>query len=269
MESSKSCYEPKKLYHYTTSQAFISILEHKKIWVTNYRFLNDYKELILAIKLAHTHSKFDDSYKASLDFLEREPFNLAIFSLSQDKDLLSQWRSYCPGGGYAIGFDFHKLEKILRKRGFTGLKRCIYDEKEQLKIIDNFAENLPLSPVSSSGSEHLIINIHKFLQEVGLLIKHNSFQEENEWRAISNNKSPIFNSTNESKWKVREKDKRLIPFLEVDLKDEADFPICEIVIGPCRDQELAKQAVEVALKAYEIEMPKDALSLSNIPYRNY
>lgn len=35
-----------QLYHYTTQQGLLGILENKCIWATHYKFLNDYSEII-------------------------------------------------------------------------------------------------------------------------------------------------------------------------------------------------------------------------------
>lgn len=39
--------EYRKLYHYTTWEGVQGILQTQTLWATNYRFLNDYSELVL------------------------------------------------------------------------------------------------------------------------------------------------------------------------------------------------------------------------------
>ena len=39
--------EYRKLYHYTTWEGLLGILQTQTLWATHYRFLNDYSELVL------------------------------------------------------------------------------------------------------------------------------------------------------------------------------------------------------------------------------
>jgi hypothetical protein len=36
-----------RLYHYTNEQGLYGILDHKCLWATHYKFLNDYEEIVL------------------------------------------------------------------------------------------------------------------------------------------------------------------------------------------------------------------------------
>lgn len=225
---------PEILYHYTTPKALSEILKTKKLWATDFHYLNDYTELLLAIELTRTRIEGQNPKLKfewiGPDFIAKTRFNVGVFSLSSEKDLLSQWRSYCPPtGGYAIGFDYRQLDSLLKNRKFLGLKRCIYDENEQKQMIDEYIEEI--RPPGRA------MDVQKFIQQVGLLIKDNRFEEEHEWRAVSEIIAPLFNPTNAKrgiKWDVREGNHHLVPYLEIDLKDNlVAFPIREIRVGPC------------------------------------
>lgn len=144
--------EYKKLYHYTTWEGSLGILQTQTLWATNYRFLNDYSELVLIrdklidfvvpivkkewklIERRKDVQRFigqnggldqvvrndaaaiiDGAYKATGD-------EICIASFcGEDKNpyvnsngLLSQWRGYGSGGGAALIFNTKKLEEILR-----------------------------------------------------------------------------------------------------------------------------------------------------------
>jgi hypothetical protein len=45
MEKTSDVYE--KLYHYTTWDGLLGILQTQTLWATHYRFLNDYSEIVL------------------------------------------------------------------------------------------------------------------------------------------------------------------------------------------------------------------------------
>jgi hypothetical protein len=206
--------QPEYLYHYTDQKGFLGILKDKKIWATNFRYLNDFTELSYVIDLAFKHNHIDEFNKNEF-YNVKNVANIAVCSLSANGDLLSQWRGYCPKGGYAIGFNFQKIKSLLEKMGSEcgernfELIRCIYNEDEQLQVIDKFKKNKNIETISFEN-----INLGDFIKQLGLVIKH------------------------------------LASYLEIDLNN-GDFPISKIKVGPCRDKELAKKAVEEALNTIQ------------------
>jgi hypothetical protein len=154
--------EYRKLYHYTTWEGLLGILQTQTLWATHGRFLNDYSELVLF------RDKFIDSivpivekaYRVSIEknksvqeVIDQEgglvqvarnyaaafvdaaykATGEAIYIVSfcgEDKNdyvnrngLLSQWRGYGIGGGIALVLDTKKLEEIMQKEA----ERYSYD----------------------------------------------------------------------------------------------------------------------------------------------
>src|SRR4051794_32982715 len=113
---------PERLYHYTSPAGLIGIVSSRTVWATVMHYLNDAKEFQKAIEIAHGilyNTSADAADVASVvqacaeldEALERvSRVHVCIFSLTEQKDLLSQWRGYCPAaGGYSIGFDTSPL----------------------------------------------------------------------------------------------------------------------------------------------------------------
>src|SRR5215475_9928608 len=121
------------LFHYASPEAFYGIVENGKMWLSNAAYLNDANELEYPVQLCRDlidnmlHPvKPRDSMP--LELLRRQvltkilsdiekhalwkPWYTASFSLERDR--LSQWRAYCPIGGYAIGFNGPRLFDALR-----------------------------------------------------------------------------------------------------------------------------------------------------------
>jgi len=148
----------KKLYHYTTWGGLKGILQKQSLWATNYKFLNDYSELVLFRDklvsliypvvfegykqlIAHKPAlKGKIQEKGSLGRIVQHDAEILIDSqygalgneiyiLSfcgepekqsiADNGLLSQWRGYGAGGGAALVFDTEKLEEILAKEAIN------------------------------------------------------------------------------------------------------------------------------------------------------
>src|SRR5271166_1213817 len=116
------------LYHYTTGENFIKIIQSGELWATQAACLNDATELIYAVeqlkqrvnaKMDAPHNKIIDPILTRLGealsdpSAETSPVFVACFS--ERRDDLSQWRAYSGGeGGYAIQFEPMKL----REAGF-------------------------------------------------------------------------------------------------------------------------------------------------------
>lgn len=148
----------KKLYHYSTWQGLKEILQTQSLWATNYKFLNDYSELVLFRDklvsliypvvlegykqlIAHKPSlKGKIQEQGGLDHIVQHDAEVLIDSQYRalgneiyilsfcgepekqsiaDNGLLSQWRGYGAGGGAALIFDTEKLEEILAKEAMS------------------------------------------------------------------------------------------------------------------------------------------------------
>ena len=116
--------DPKIVYHYTTQEGLLGIIENEKLFATNIKFLNDTKEfdfginqLALTLKelrLENNRSRYDALIEKityeMLCHINTTQHNSFITSFSEQKDLLSQWRAYAPTStGYCIGFRFNEL----------------------------------------------------------------------------------------------------------------------------------------------------------------
>lgn len=150
MKKTSEVYET--LYHYTTWEGLLGILNTQTLWATHYRFLNDYSEIVLFRNklitilqpfVAEQYGKLIDQRP---DFRQEiteegglgeavrhdtEVFVDAQYHATGDEiyilsfcgqhtnpyvnsnGLLSQWRGYGFGGGLAIALNTRKLEEIL------------------------------------------------------------------------------------------------------------------------------------------------------------
>ena len=144
---SKSLLNLHEKYHYTSPDAFLSIITKKNLRFTDARFMNDKSELIYFVKillefLQSSKTKYplcleclnnilaayevDKIKKLEIDRIDLIPNikdisdqNITakrtyIFCTSTDADSLSMWNYYVKGGnyqGYNIGFNINKLLK--------------------------------------------------------------------------------------------------------------------------------------------------------------
>jgi hypothetical protein len=136
------------LCHYTTAEGLISMITKREIWATDIFYLNDKSELVYGIDLATDELKcgrVPDAYRSgvseAIDRLsglkELRPHLTAhrvyVCSFSGKLDDLSQWRSYCPQGGYAVEFSPEMLIATAHRQGFD-LFACVYKEEAQRRL---------------------------------------------------------------------------------------------------------------------------------------
>lgn len=142
------------LYHYCSTETLVSIVTNRTIRLSSLTLSNDSQEglLILDIFLQLAKeaglsggdlSRFENSLRTAYDLFDGHGF-----CLSEQGDLLSQWRGYADDGrGVCIGFNKPYLEKLgssLRetgKRNFS-LKKLIYDKDGQKEAAEEHFKSI-------------------------------------------------------------------------------------------------------------------------------
>ena len=203
------------LYHYTSGNSLLSILQSQQLWATDIRFLNDYKELYRGLDVFESFSKclvkrMSDDAEHLSKLIEvcvgniRRNADLTLINLvsfSTEPDDLRQWMAYCNSGvGYCIEFDrdllipnrFHGFDNCLKLASVEYIDSDIgsYDSKSLINFKDFLVESL--SGLDECYSEGLLIErfslkVNKFLLDSILLaasIKPSEFSDEREVRLL-------------------------------------------------------------------------------------
>ena len=99
------------LFHYTTQEGLLGIIDTKSLWMTSVRHLSDSTEFAYTVELVRENlnrklraerGPFNNYYGAILGKLDvLKDMTLFVGSFSEEGDLLSQWRAYTSNG---IGF---------------------------------------------------------------------------------------------------------------------------------------------------------------------
>lgn len=239
---------PGELFHYTSAAGALGILREGVIRASMLHYMNDGQEFGYAIDLARAvlreveearegEEDFVGACLAYLDSVSR----LAVFaiSLSENGDLLSQWRAYAPPeGGYAIGFRATDLQKIAASQGFR-LVPCEYDPGRQMTLMKPVVSEL-LGTVQKLGFDASTTAIHDAFTSrfaaVAATLKHPSFSEEKEWRLVAGPTSL------ESAGYVA-KQTLIVPFLPLSLAGTNPFPVSRVIVGPHRYPDLASRSI--------------------------
>ena len=261
----------KLLFHYTSSDVLSLLCRHKTIWATYANHSNDSTEFEHGIDIFIDEiSKFEFHFKASqnhnitaelIKFLKTEkrapiikPF---IFCLSEESDLLSQWRGYTRRGtDLNVGFDTRQMAFD----EFHVLKRAIYDEPtkraEVKQVIGDFdrlvtAEIAQAGSISAARGRELFLFLLRCIYIKAASFKHPAFYEEKEWRVI------IYPSEF-GLIKSRPRENKTVLYVEWKLEP---LPIANIKFGPTCALE-TQESVEVILKGTGV-----LISKSSIPFQ--
>jgi hypothetical protein len=293
------------IYHYTSLNNFISIVENQTLFCTNISFLNDRREYkygvdlllkrINILKNDGLNSDVLDMVSEHIDLIYKSERYVTCFS--KNGDLLSQWRAYANNcKGVAIGFESMMIERKMNL--YLQRKHVTYDVKEQTEILDelikimiNFFEVYKeIFDWAEYGYEWLVANaIIEYLDNIISGYKDPSFFEEQEYRL----EFVIYCRVNKKEHveiNYRASETQIIPYIkfiseyrkteinktkgryaDIEIDDNEIFsfksrlPIKEIIIGPSLDYEINKQAIEEML----IKNGYDDVIIkkSTIPYR--
>jgi hypothetical protein len=202
------------VYHYTTGESFVKIIQSGELWSTQAACLNDTTELTYATeelrkrvnaKLCGSHNP---AIKPVLTWISEALSNpgsevspVFVSCFSEQRDSLSQWRAYSGGeGGYAIQFDSEKLyEATLASMPDGTLQpqmsfvRAEYDQCNHATMFDDMlkwtemfflelegGKEAPLDTWTDQFCEYWILRLLSFAP----LIKNTSFRDEKECRLI-------------------------------------------------------------------------------------
>lgn len=269
------------LFHYTPKAGFLGIFRTRSVWAGNIHYMDDAKEFAHAMDLVNARTEdmvgFDHSERTGFRKLVNSLFqgisriNVYVFSLSEQSDLLSQWRGYADSSGFVIEFDWKRLSKVASTQGFR-LGRCLYDKEKKQAVIDNMvkaAQDAYFQGLSEGSRKNEIQRalydsfIIDFVS-VSPLLKHHAFREEKEWRLVSR---PIRMDAPQVDY--REGRSMLIPYFKLNLNEGSNtMPVTGIIVGPCPHPELsANSAVNFVQRT--AKFTNISIRHSRIPYREW
>ena len=277
--------------HYTTISGAMGILKNEALWATNIKFLNDehefqhaldlIKELLPTSRISReepnnpVHNSFIKAITEKIDTLDNHRSD-SVFTLSftEETDLLSQWRGYCPtNNGYCVVMDVQKLYELLKEKfNAVHLVQCVYDldeKKNQLKALLNSYWSKYVSVKSSDGSKKarngIIDNLSKELMLLASYFKHPSFAEEKEHRIVV-----IMEwAPSEETMHFREGRFSIIPYLQLSAPRSL---VKRIIIGPTAHKKLSKRALEAFIEKVFAEpmfLVDVSVEFSKTPYRHW
>lgn len=263
-------------YHYTSTEALISIISSNSLRFTHCGFLNDIEEYNYIFNLLEDEElKNCDTYdfiKRIIEEAGKDNKNLIylsknknrnfynvnrgdyfVFSTSSNDDSLPMWSYYSKNGnyyGYSIKLDISKIASELKNENGDFLYgRVIYDRKEQVQIIKAKTEEIIKrldSQLGKNDNDDMCIDeaqndLFSFIQMIRIFFKRSGFQHENEVRiALLTNPSDTlkvgYNSINGL----------IRPYIEYYFENH--LPIKGIKMSPSIEFESARRGLQYLLE---------------------
>jgi hypothetical protein len=283
-ESTKITQENELLYHYTTVESFVNIMNSGELWASHVHYQNDISEqrLIWDIVRARIKARIEVSNGNDRDrlllfqSLAITPLEVDLYALCFSKDggdTLSQWRGYGGSAGVAIGFNPSELKN--RCSGFTKMMSrnqpfpmgwaFLLDEMRYIEptgdeqsnqVIDIIIDNPNPTEHESRFSQKEVFSRRISLSSSRL--KHKAFQEEKERRIAIYDVPP-------DSVRFRARRSMMIPFVPFDLgKGQSEWPLIQrVTVGPSPHQVETIAAIRKKLDDRVIVVG------SSIPYRDW
>lgn len=207
------------VYHYCSADTFLNIIKYKKLWLSDIEHMNDFKEMkwfLEAFEEIISDELNEDEYKRiHKDVLDNLDITRGYMCcLSEDGDILSQWRGYAQDGqGISIGFYPEKLGVNFKRMMFQNkfiknsffLNKVHYYSKNEIReiiiealnsneVINNFysSEDRDFGKIDNSIQEQIVSLISGILH-MCIHTKNPSFAEEKEVRLVYNNMPTLHN----------------------------------------------------------------------------
>jgi Protein of unknown function (DUF2971) len=275
------------LYHYTTFTGLVGIVNSQMLWASDIRYMNDSAELKHSVDLIRMeitkritagHAK-PNLLNQFLEWITHRITNghmLFAASFRSNGNLLSQWRGYSKlGKGVSLGFNPSYILKCAQEQSFQ-IGKCIYNSSDQRRLIKQIVdsvealaqahpENMDVPERHTPQSYYDIFEkIESDLLRIAAILKHPSFQEEEEWRIVS----PALTDYVASPVLFREGTSMLVPYVEFKLLQDKDKPIAleHIFLGPTPNINISMNSLTMFLAKNGVN-PEKGITYCEIPYR--
>lgn len=290
-----------RLAHYTTAENAIKIIQSKSLWMRNARLMDDFSEIRHGKSMLNDYlygidranlNKLKDALKkinveinwsAELDALWNAlDFATYIICFSEHKTVddkhgrLSMWRGFGRAAA-AVAIIFNNPPEEEAKNLPIVLSPVSYANQEEFaKELDEVVHNIEKSAdfLTQIDSQTILEWLHWMFTMTVVSLKHSSFIEEKEWRAV--HLPPYFNNAvglaldtvtlSGIPQKIYKFGFKNIPEKGIS-KIELNDLVERVIVGPSQYADSIREALIIEMEKAEIENAKDKVFYSNIPLK--
>jgi len=186
------------IYHYTSLVSFKKIAKTEKMFLTDFRFLNDVEELTNAISIfedcvKRSEGKYEEKFERILDVDIRSISGMTAYvsSYSSDPDNLLLWKYYArtpKNMGCNFSINVEKYIRKLKSKFITiRIGKVIYDDDKKREIMDRLIGAIYASWKKGNtmiSDERFALMISFFVKTYGIFFKNSAFKDEREVRVV-------------------------------------------------------------------------------------
>lgn len=195
----------------------------------------------------------------------------------REDGVLSQWRAYGSGGGFAIVFTTSGLEKLIKKeigvyRQTIGLSSVAYLDNPIVEdMYDRFSQDEKAiadrlkAALDSGDPSELAIDTYGPITRLSCVFKHPGFIEEREARiVVVHPVKGASDSRRNREVRYAKRNGRRVPYIALfESLQGCRLPIERIIVGPHPERHERAVATTLLLEAHEIDAE---VHVSEIPY---
>jgi hypothetical protein len=273
------------LWHYTTGNGLLGIIESGTLYSTQVSCLNDSTEVrygsnVLREALLELFRERAIEDPQRMEFVQRYTEASAenpsipshagshwfVTCFSRDGDDLSQWRAYSGGeDGYAIGF---RASDLMGRNG--PLVRVNYDAEQHKAVAKEIASATSqffLEGLEARGatSEHewtmeFFPVWSQTTDQLSPLVKHPKFGSEEEYRIVHR-----LDISELGRLKFRQRSTLMARHLPLNFTSFPLLPIAEVRVGPSRHKEITRISIDTLLR--QKGYPTGLVTSSEVPFQ--
>jgi hypothetical protein len=271
---------PALIYHYTSLEGFVGIVQSRALWMSDYSYLNDKRELTHGVETIREviaeilQSRPSIIATEMLSVWDRElaapSHRVCVASFSGEDDGLSQWRAYGP---IAIGVDPRHLSIHAYQ---VNLRAVEYRKDIQRKLatvyLGHFIQAYELD-LSANRLERIPDVYHRTdrLVELAAFFKDPAFRTEQEYRLAYIESPEVLSGLKlpPPPKRFRVYKSKLLPYVASDelfagRYERRPLEIREVVLGPETDELLERGVREFLASS---GLPGVVVRRSTVPYR--
>ncbi len=281
------CLEPPEhglLWHYTTGQGLLGIVQSGSVYATQVSCLNDSAEIKYAsrlfkaavAKLKNDSAELSKACDEAADFYDADddddypgtlPYFVACFTRSEDN--VSQWQGYGRGeNGYAIGFSpagLMRMGGLLARVSYDAAKHEEMATKLAKATIEFCQEGLDAHKADNPDEwkQDFLSKWDEKITQLAPMIKDPCWRHEEEYRVVR-----LLVQGQLPELRVCQRDTMMTRHLPLKMASDCCYPflpIEQVVVGPCPHPSISRVSVDTLLRQYGY--PPSIARSSSRPYR--
>jgi len=274
---------PEIIWHYTTADGLLGVLDSGSLFATQLACLNDQSELRYAVFMVRSAMQLmrlkpgeDPDRDYIFDFLDRAAMidvlpnsELFVACFSRNGDELSQWRAYGGGeNGYAIAFRTQALfshHSVVAPVSYDHALHLNVAGEVAAAFVDFYLRGARRGHDRQEWTIDFTRAWDAAMGRVGAMIKHPAFTAEAEFRCI-HKLEPSEHGSLEFRQKAGMLSRYLpLYFPPLGKPREKLLPIEGVIVGPCRHSAVSKASVEMLLRKHGY--PSAVAEVSSAPFQ--